>query len=218
MSTAGHRGSGRNTERKRRIVPRRDDVMPDFGPEFHCAGRCSMYLLWLESRIKDFLCIRDAEKRNDAVILREYNEMRRSGKPSATYEKQVFKWARKNLGPVIEEFLREWPGYKRDTRVSYAFKIAEIHRNAFAHAYMGARGRLVFVPNEKTRKLIRDTGLPIGKLTEGNPDFALLLPCLYEPFVVSFYEGIKTIDFACFMPVAKQLGVNNYAGTFDDPN
>ena len=44
--------------------------MHDFGPEFHCAGRCSMYLLWLESRIKDFLCIRDAEKRNDEAILR----------------------------------------------------------------------------------------------------------------------------------------------------
>ena len=32
--------------------------MRDFGPEFHCAGRCAMYLLWLESRIKDFLCTR----------------------------------------------------------------------------------------------------------------------------------------------------------------
>ena len=35
--------------------------MRDFGPEFHCAGRCAMYLLWLESRIKDFLCIKDAQ-------------------------------------------------------------------------------------------------------------------------------------------------------------
>ena len=65
--------------------------MRDFGPEFHCAGRCAMYLLWLESRIKDFLCIKDAEKRNDEEILREYNEMRRRGRPSMTYEKQVFK-------------------------------------------------------------------------------------------------------------------------------
>ena len=123
--------------------------MGDFGPEFHCAGRCSMYLLWLESRIKDFLCIRDAEKRNDGSILREYNEMRRTGKPSRTYEKEVFKWARKNLGPVIEEFLNEWPVYKSHSRVSRAFKIAEIHRNAFAHAYMGSGDRLVFVPNEE---------------------------------------------------------------------
>ena len=102
--------------------------------------------------------------------------------------------------------------------MSHAFKIAEIHRNAFAHAYMGTGGRLVFVPNKKTRKLIRDTELPIGKLTEGNPDFALLLPCLHEPFVVSFYENIKAIDFACFGKVAKQFGVRSYAGTFDDPN
>lgn len=190
--------------------------MGDFGPEFHCAGRCSMYLLWLESRIKDFLCIRDAEKRNDGSILREYNEMRRTGKPSRTYEKEVFKWARKNLGPVIEEFLNEWPVYKSHSRVSRAFKIAEIHRNAFAHAYMGSGDRLVFVPNEKTKELIKDTGLPIAGL--GDPDFCLLLPCLYEPFVVSFYEGIKTIDFVCFRSVAKQLGVTSYVGTFDDPN
>jgi len=177
-----------------------------------------MYLLWLESRIKDFLCIRDAEKRNDETILRAYNSMRRSGKPSRTYEKQVFKWARKNLGPAIDEFLGEWPEYRRDRRVSLAFKIAEIHRNAFAHAYMGSGDRLVFVPNGRTRRLITETRLPIGKLTEGNPDFALLLPCLHEPFVVSFYEGIKTIDFACFVKVARQLGVESYAGTFDDPN
>ena len=190
--------------------------MGDFGPEFHGAGRCSMYLLWLESRINDFLCIRDAEKRNDESILREYNEMRHTGRPSKTYEKQVFKWASKNLGAVIGEFLDEWPEYKSDSRVSRAFKIAEIHRNAFAHAYMGSGDRLVFVPNKKTKKLIKDTGLPIAGL--GNPDFALLLPCLYEPFVVSFYEGIKTIDFACFRTVAEHLGVESYAGTFDDPN
>jgi len=175
-----------------------------------------MYLLWLESRIKDFLCIRDAEKRNDETILRAYNEMRRTGRPSRTYEKQVFKWARKNLGPVIEEFLGEWPGYRRDSDVSHAFKIVEIHRNSFAHAYMGSGDRLVFVPNEKTRKLIRDTGLPIGDL--GNPDFALLLPCLHRPFMVRFYEGIKIIDFKCFRSVAEQLGVESYAGTFDAPN
>ena len=148
----------------------------------------------------------------------EYNEMRRRGRPSMTYEKQIFKWARKNLGYAIKEFLREWPEYKSDRQVSHAFKIAEIHRNAFAHAYMGTGGRLVFVPNETTKKLIRDTKLPIGKLTEGNSDFALLLPCFHEPFVASFYEGIKTIDFACFMKVAKQLGMKSYAGTFDDPN
>ena len=190
--------------------------MGDFGPQFHGAERCSMYLLWLESRIKDFLCIRDAEKRNDGTILREYNEMRRTGRPSRTYEKQVFKWARKNLGPAIREFLEEWPEYKSDSRVSRAFKIAEIHRNAFAHAYMGSGDRLVFVPNTKTLKLIRDTGLPIEGL--GDPDFALLLPCLYEPFIASFYEGVKTIDFACFMNVAKQLEVEPYAGTFGDSN
>lgn len=190
--------------------------MSDFGPEFHCAGRCFMYLLWLESRIKDFLCIRDAERRNDEVILREYNEMRLTGRPSITYEKQVFKWARRTLGHAIKEFLGEWPEYERDRNVSHAFKIVEIHRNAFAHAYMGSGDRLVFVPSKKTRDLIRDTGLPIDDL--GNPDFALLLPCLHEPFIVSFYECIKTIDFACFKKVAKQLEVESYAGTFDDPN
>ena len=155
-----------------------------------------MYLLWLESRIRDFLCIKDTAKRNDGEVLEEYNEMRRSGRPSMTYERHVFKWAEKSLGALIKEFLDEWPEYVGDERVSHAFKIMEIHRNAFSHAYMPVTGdRFIFVPSEKTKKLIRETGLPIGELTEDNPHFALLLPCLHEPFVISFYENIKRIDY-----------------------
>ena len=193
--------------------------MGDFGLQFHSAGRCLMYLLWLESRIKDFLCIRDAQKRNDADVVQEFNEMRRTGKPSMTYERHVFQWAKKSLGALIREFLDEWPEYKSDTEVSHAFKIMEIHRNAFSHAYMPTTGgRFLFVPSEKTRKLIRETGLPVGELTQANPHFALLLPCLHEPFVVSFYENIKRIDYGCFWKVAKQLEISNYAGILADPN
>ena len=42
----------------------------EFGPQFHSAGRCFMYLRWLESRMQDFLCINDALKRGKHEVLR----------------------------------------------------------------------------------------------------------------------------------------------------
>ena len=131
--------------------------------------------------------------------------------PRPVYQDQVFKWSRSNLGVVAEEFLNEWPEYRAHTAVSNAFTMAELYRNAFAHAYMGTSGWLVFNPmNNKTKKLISALG--------GDPDKPLVLPCFDEVFVVRFYDQvIKTIDFACFMQVANQLGVE-YASTLADPN
>ena len=76
----------------------------------------------------------------------------------------------------------------------------------------------------KTRGLLSEEwGAPqfsIDELKTERSDlpFALLLPCLHEPFLIDFYERIKLVDLRCFRAVAKQLGVENYAGLLTDPN
>jgi len=190
---------------------------PDFGPAFYSAGRCFMYLIWLQSRLADFLCIRDAQKKDDLGILRKYDETQQTGRPSLTYHKRVNNWSTKTLGMLIEEFLNEWPEYNGDADVSHAFKIIKIHRNAMAHAYIGNSDWFVFKPNQATRGLIKDTGLLRKELEQDDPDFALLYPWRDKDFVESFYKNIRLIDFACFAKVAEELGVK-YVDTLADPD
>ena len=107
------------------------------------------------------------------------------------YSALIGKWAENTLGTSMEKFLKEWPQWKDDDKVSYAFKIVKIHRNAFSHAYIPIVGdRFLFVPNQQTRKLIKETRFSIDELKTERSDlpFALLLPCLHEPFLIDFYE------------------------------
>ena len=117
---------------------------------------------------------------------------------------------------MIEEFLGEWPEYKSDTRVSPRIQNSRNPQECVRPRLHGSRRPARIRPERENAEAHQGHTAAIGRLTVGNPNFALLLPCLHEPFVVSFYEGIKTIDFACFMKVAKQLRVDSYAGTLDD--
>ena len=190
-----------------------------FGPHLHSAGRCFMYLRWLESRMQDFLCIDEALKRGESNVLRIYNEMHTAGKDFAEHTALVMsKLADHSLGKLIQGFFKEWPQWKNHNKVSYAFKIIQIHRNAFSHAYMPAFGNyLLFAPDDRTKTLIGETDFPIEKLKTTRP-FVLVLPCLHEHFIVDFYKRIKLIDFVCFRQVAKDLGVERYPDLMMDPD
>ncbi len=194
----------------------------EFGHHLHSSGRCFMYLRWVESRLRDFLCIKCALKQGNMGILEVYEEMQKTGKGSREYTELLMKsGANQSLGQLIRKFLDEWPQLRDDHEVLHAFKVVEIHRNAFSHAYMPSFGGcLLFAPNDHTKKLIKETGFPQDKLKLGETDspLILVLPCLHRDFVTDFYERIKLIDFACFWKVARELGIRNYPGTLADPD
>ena len=171
-----------------------------FGTHLHSAGRCFMYLRWVESRLHEFLCLKE-------------------GKQPAECTKYILQQQASGIlfGTLIKKFLQEWP---QNESIRHAFKIVEIHRNSFSHAYMPASGdHLLFAPSDRTKKLIEETGLVADELKAAdaaNFPFVLRLPCLHEPFLVSFYENLKRIDYECFRKVARDLGIKNYPGLLAD--
>lgn len=173
-----------------------------FGTHFHSVGRCFMYLRWIESRLHEFLCLKEGKHPRECV---EYILHQQAS--GITF------------GKTIEKFLQEWP---QEERIRHAFKIVEIHRNSFSHAYMpGSGDYLLFAPSNRTKKLIEETGLVADELKAAkaaDSPFVLRLPCLHEPFLISFYENLKRIDYGCFMEVARDLGIKNYPGLLADPD
>ena len=159
-----------------------------------------MYLRWVESRLHEFLCLKEGKQ--PAECVQYILQQQASGI---------------TFGKLIDEFLQKWP---QDARIRLAFKIIEIHRNSFSHAYMPASGdHLLFAPSNRTMKLIKETGLVTDALKAAEAaesPFVLRLPCLHEPFLNAFYENLKLIDFACFRQVARDLGIKNYAGLLAD--
>ena len=161
-----------------------------------------MYLRWVESRLHEFLCLKEGRR---PVECAKYILQRQA--------------TGIGFGKLIEEFLQEWP---QNENVRHAFKIVEIHRNSFSHAYMPAWGdHLLFAPDNRTKKLIGETGLVADELKaaeDTESPFVLRLPCLHEPFLVAFYENLKVIDYGCFIKVARDLGIKSYPSLLADPD
>ena len=115
-------------------------VSHEFGPQFHSAARCVMYLRWVESRMRDFLLLKAAAKGGNKRVIELYNNMRQDESSLKVYGAVMAKLARTDLRPLIKMFHKEWPTYKTDPEISQAFTVIEIHRNAFAHCYIPVAG------------------------------------------------------------------------------
>ncbi len=186
----------------------------EFDHHLRSAGECFMFLLWVESYMRDLVVLQEGgeDMRN------RYNEaFGRKNHPS-DFAQNRLKLSDLTFGKIKNRFLCHWPQWKEDKNVHEAIERIVIFRNGFGHAHVQPfRDYLLYTPNKNTWKSINEYTkchkcLNYHKDCQcSQEDIAdprtLIFHCLDREFLINLYGDIRTIDLKCFVNTAKSLNI-----------
>ena len=112
------------------------NIQVQFDDHLRSAGECFMFLLWVESYMRDLVVLQEGgeDMRN------RYNKaFGRENHPS-DFAQNRLKLSDLAFGKIKNRFLCHWPQWKEDKDVHEAIERVVIFRNGFGHAHIQPLG------------------------------------------------------------------------------